>query len=193
MNKLIIDGAEHTDQWRHLADDEALPQTNFTVDISRWETQRDAILSHIEQSKAALGLRIGASFDPLTLMDDVGRFELIVIHIEDPVDGRFFSIATRLREHLHYRHEIRVSGRVAPDQLVFMQRSGINGFDLDEEVDIERFLTRYRRFYQAGTHATHDDELIRQARRKPIPPKRGSDSAKPRYVLIDGVIEQDNF
>ena len=65
-----------------------------------------------------------------------------------------------------YRGELRVTGDVAPDQLSFMQRCGINAFELGDNVDIERFIHRYQRFYQTSGSAIAPDNLIRLARRR---------------------------
>ena len=71
-----------------------------------------------------------------------------------------------LREHLRYRGELRVTGDVAPDQLSFMQRCGINAFELGDHVDIERFIHRYRRFYQSSGSLTTRDNLIPVVRQR---------------------------
>lgn len=194
MPKLIIDGIEHPDQWLHLNDQDTLPNNDFSVCVTRWAVERDAIITQVERTASALGVRLAVATDPMVLASDIERFSLIVIDIEDPADGRFFSIATRLREHLNYTREIRVTGRVAPDQLVFMQRSGINAFALDEHINFGNFLSRYQRFYQSSTQTGQGDEQIRHARRQtPQNIQRPYNAGKPLDVLVDGVIQQDNL
>ena len=167
MTRLIVDGRERADEWDHLAGDEAPAGRGFTVDAARWFEQRDDLIAHAERAGRPLGVRLATGDDPMRLADDVGRFALIVIEIPSAADGRFFSIAARLREHLRYRHELRATGDVAPDQLSFMQRCGIDAFEIGDHVDVERFIRRYRRFYQSGgpLTATRDD-LIPAARRR---------------------------
>ena len=141
------------------------PGRGFTVDLARWLAQRHDLIAHAERTGRRLGVRLATGDDPMRLADDVGRFTLIVVEIPSAADGRFYSIAARLREHLDYRHELRATGDVAPDQLSFMQRCGINAFEIEDHVDVERFVRRYRRFYQSSGPLTTRDNQLRLARR----------------------------
>ena len=170
MTRLVVDGRERTDTWEHLTDNAAPSGGDFTVDISRWLEQRDELLAHVVRTGGALGVRLAIDTDPATLLDDIRHFALVVVEIPNTADGRFFSIAARLREQLHYRGELRVTGDVAPDQLSFMQRCGIDAFELGDGVDIERFIRRYERFYQSSVamavNQATDGESIRLARQR---------------------------
>ena len=166
MTRLVVDGAERADTWAHLVAGDAPGSRDFTVGIDRWLAERREILAHVERTGRLVGVRLGVDTDPASLADDVGRLALIAIEIPSAADGRFFSIAARLREHLRYRGELRVTGEVAPDQLSFMRRCGINAFELGDEVDVERFVRRYERFYQSSGAMTTGDNLIRLARRR---------------------------
>lgn len=172
MTRLVIDGRERADTWEHLIGGAAPSGGDFTVDIARWLDQRDEFLAHVARTGGALGVRLAIDTDPATLLDDVRHFALVVVEIPNAADGRFFSIAARLREQMRYRGELRVTGDVAPDQLSFMQRCGIDAFELGDGVDIERFMRRYERFYQpsgamAVNGATGGDS-IRLARRRVV-------------------------
>ena len=170
MTTLVIDGRKRADTWRHLSEDEAPAGRDFTVEIARWHEQRRELVAHAERTRCALGIRLSNDGDPIALADDIDRFTLVVIEVPRSADGRVFSIAARIREHLGYRGELRVSGDVAPDQLSFMQRCGINAFELGGHVDVESFLLRYRRFYQSSGPLTTSDNLIRLARRRRADP-----------------------
>lgn len=165
MTLLVVDGVERADTWEHLAVGEVPGGRDFTVGIARWLEQRRDLAAHAERTGRSLGVRLAIDSDPTILAEYIERFTLIVIEIPNSADGRFFSIAARLREHLHYRGELRVTGDVAPDQLSFMQRCGINAFELRSHVDIERFIRRYQRFYQSSGPLTTRDNLIRLTRR----------------------------
>ena len=170
MTRLVVGGRERADTWEHLTRDAAPTGGDFTVGVARWLGQRDELLAHVARTGAALGVRLAIDTDPATLLDDVRHFALVVVEIPNAADGRFFSIAARLREQLRYRGELRVTGDVAPDQLSFMQRCGIDAFELGDGVDVERFIRRYERFYQSGgamaiNRATGEDS-IRLARRR---------------------------
>ena len=173
MTRLVVDGRERADTWTHLVAGDGLPDRDFTVGFARWLEERRDILAHVERTGRSLGLRLAIDDDPAGLAGDVGRLALIVIEIPSAADGRFFSIAARIREHLRYRGELRATGDVAPDQLSFMQRCGINAFELGEEVDIDRFIRRYERFYQSSSGMTTRDNLIRLARRRSRRPGGG--------------------
>ena len=166
MTRLIVDGRARVDTRKHLPVGDVLVDRDITVGLARWLEERRDILAHVERTGRSLGLRLAIDDDPAELADDIARFSLIVIQIPGAADGRFFSIAARIREHLRYRGELRVTGDVAPDQLSFMQRCGINAFELGENIDIERFIRRYERFYQSSGSMTTDDNLIRVARRR---------------------------
>ena len=166
MTRLVVDGAERADTWEHLGAGDAPGARDFTVGIDRWLEERRQIVAHVERTGALVGVRLGVDADPASLADDVGRFALIVIEVPGSADGRFFSIAARIREHLRYRGELRVTGDVAPDQLSFMRRCGINAFELGDAVDVEHFLRRYERFYQSSGAMTNGGNLIRVARRR---------------------------
>ena len=170
MTRIVVDGRERADTWEHLAGDAAPSGGDFTVDVARWLGQRDALLAHAARTGGSLGVRLAIDTDPAILLDDIRHFALVVVEIPNAADGRFFSIAARLREQLRYRGELRVTGDVAPDQLAFMRRCGIDAFELGDGVDVERFMRRYERFYQPGGAtaaggATGDDS-IRLARRR---------------------------
>ena len=167
MTRIVVDGRERPDTWVHLAGgSEAPADRDFTVGIARWLEQRGEILAHVERTGKLLGVRLAIDTDPTRLAGDIDRFALIAIEIPSSADGRFFSIAARLREHLRYRGELRVTGDVAPDQLSFMQRCGINAFELGDHVDIERFIHRYRRFYQSSGSLTTRENLIPAVRQR---------------------------
>ena len=166
MTRFVVDGIERADTWEHLAAGDTAGTRDFTVGIDRWLEERREIVAHVERTGVLVGVRLAIDADPMSIADDVGRFALIVIEIPSSADGRFFSIAARVREHLRYRGELRVTGDVAPDQLSFMRRCGINAFELGDDIDVERFTRRYERFYQSSGAMTTGDNLIRRARRR---------------------------
>jgi uncharacterized protein (DUF934 family) len=66
-------------------------------------------------------------------------------------DGRAYSQARLLRERHQYRGELRATGQVLRDQLLFMQRAGFDAFELSKPNDAAAFaeaVQRYSVFYQ---------------------------------------------
>ena len=56
-----------------------------------------------------------------------------------------------LREQFHFAGELRASGDVRPDQLLFMARAGIDAFEFAEAPDekqIKQILARFQVNYQ---------------------------------------------
>ena len=182
MTRLVVDGVERADSWEHLGAGDAPGARDFTVGIGRWLQERREIVAHVERTGRLVGVRLAIDTDPACLAHDIGRVGLVVIEIPSSADGRFFSIAARVREHLRYRGELRVTGDVAPDQLAFMRRCGINAFELGDGVDVGHFIRRYERFYQSSGAVIADDDLIRLARRR----RAGLRARAPRAVTESG-------
>jgi uncharacterized protein (DUF934 family) len=66
-------------------------------------------------------------------------------------DGRAYSQARLLRERHEFRGELRATGQVLRDQLLFLQRAGFDSFEVTKEADAAKFaeaVQRYSVFYQ---------------------------------------------
>src|SRR5262249_18127546 len=66
-------------------------------------------------------------------------------------DGRAYSQARLLRERHRFRGELRATGQVLRDQLLFMQRAGFDSFEVTKPGDAAAFaeaVHRYSVFYQ---------------------------------------------
>src|SRR5229473_142401 len=66
-------------------------------------------------------------------------------------DGRAYSQARLIRERHQFRGELRATGQVLRDQLLFMQRAGFDAFEVTKEKDAAHFaeaVHRYSVFYQ---------------------------------------------
>jgi uncharacterized protein (DUF934 family) len=66
-------------------------------------------------------------------------------------DGRAYSQARLLRERHEFRGELRATGQILRDQLLFLHRAGFDAFEVTKEKDTAAFteaLQRYSIFYQ---------------------------------------------
>jgi uncharacterized protein (DUF934 family) len=66
-------------------------------------------------------------------------------------DGRAYSQARLIRERHEFRGELRATGQVLRDQLLFLQRAGFDAFEVTKEADAAKFaetVQRYSVFYQ---------------------------------------------
>jgi len=83
-----------------------------------------------------------------TFLDSI---QLIVIDFPVFTDGRGYSQARIARTQLEFAGELRATGDVRTDQILFMIRAGIDTFDFQQKPDdelIEGILTRYSSTYQ---------------------------------------------
>ncbi len=137
-----------TDSWRHLADDEGVPDApRLTVSYARWVEQKERLAS----LPAALGVRLPNDVSPTKLAGDLARLTLIVLNFPKFTDGRAYSQARLLRARLGFTGELRAEGDVLRDQLLFMRRCGFDTFVVGERALAEDWLAAFREidvFYQ---------------------------------------------
>ena len=136
------------DPWRHLEDSDPLPESGpITVSWARWTAERDTI----KRAPAELGVRIPNTVPTAEIGAEAGRFGLIAVSFPNFGDGRAFSQARVLRDRYDFRGELRATGYVLRDQLLFLQRCGIDAFELPEKALAENWLAafdEYDVFYQ---------------------------------------------
>lgn len=140
---LAEDGSLYEDRWRHLEDDETIPDSDaVTVSFARWKKAGDALRAR----NGELGLRLPNDAAPEELAPDLDRFDLIVLHFPRFTDGRAYSQARLLRARYGYKGELRASGNVLRDQLLFMRRCGFNSFVVDERAIREDWAKAFGEF-----------------------------------------------
>ena len=91
-------------------------------------------------------------------------------------DGRAYSQARLLRERHEFRGELRATGQVLRDQLLFLHRAGFDAFEVSKEKDTAVFrdaLQRYSVFYQPTGDGRPSALGARLSRRSPAVPERG--------------------
>jgi uncharacterized protein (DUF934 family) len=126
---LVKGGKPVEDRWTHLEDDASLPANGpVTVSWARWQTEGGAIA----RAASELGVRIPNTVTTAEIGADAGRFGLIALSFPSFADGRAFSQARVLRSQYGYSGEIRATGGVGRDQLLFMQRCGIDAFEVPD-------------------------------------------------------------
>lgn len=145
---LLKEGRLVEDAWRHLDDAESLPEgAPATLSLRRWAAEREAL----SRRAGRIGLRLPNDVSPLELAADVGRFGLIALAFPRFTDGRAYSQARLLRGRLGYGGELRATGNVLRDQLLFMRRCGIDAFEVGERALAENWpaaLGEFDLFYQ---------------------------------------------
>ena len=82
-------------------------------------------------------------------------------------DGRAYSQARLLRERYQFRGELRATGQVLRDQLLFLHRAGFDAFEVTKDSDAAAFaeaVHRYSVFYQPTGDGRASTLTARRAR-----------------------------
>jgi uncharacterized protein (DUF934 family) len=145
---LIKAGQPIDDPFIQVADGEALPDEGpIIVSLARWQEEQGLL----RPRNAPIGVRLKPG-DPVGLIAaDLGRVEVIVLEFPKFNDGRAMSQARLLRERHGYRGEIRATGKVLRDLLLFMHRCGIDAFEVADDIDaavVARSLATFSQYYQ---------------------------------------------
>jgi uncharacterized protein (DUF934 family) len=117
------------DEWTVAADEVPLPAGRAVVSKARFLAERETLATR--NAPLGLILRSGENLDGLE--GDLERFALIVLDIPKYTDGRSYSTARLLRERYKYAGELRASGDVLRDQIMFLHRVGFDAFDVTHE------------------------------------------------------------
>lgn len=162
---LISDGRFIEDDWRRLADEEALPKSGkAVVSLARLEHA----LSHLPPG-LSLGVIIPNTTEPSTLDAALPRLGLVEIAFPAFADGRGFSLA-RLIRRAGYKGELRASGRLLADQYCHALGCGFDTVEVPDDIAERQDESQWRaareahaRTYQRGYVAPGS---ILDARRK---------------------------
>ena len=115
------------DPWVSLGDDDVLPgNAPIIVSVERWRAERDVLVGR----GGALGIRLAAEDSPAEIAADLERFQLVALDFPKFTDGRAYSTARLLRERYGFKGEVRATGQVLRDQLLFMWRCGFDAFEV---------------------------------------------------------------
>jgi uncharacterized protein (DUF934 family) len=145
---LVRGGKITSDEYVHLADDAALPETGAVlVSAARFLADPEAVL----QRREKVGVIWPNNRDVEDLLPYAERLALVALVFPSFRDGRAYSQARLLRERYLFRGELRATGQVLRDQFVFMLRAGFDAFDVKKQADAEAYgqtVKRYSVFYQ---------------------------------------------
>jgi uncharacterized protein (DUF934 family) len=136
-----------------------MPAGKAVVSKARFIAERDTLTAR--NAPFGLILRSGENLDGLE--EDLERFGLIVLDIPKYTDGRSYSTARLLRERYKYAGELRATGDVLRDQIMFLHRVGFDAFDVTHE----------------GTFAALRDGKIRLVHKHYQPAAREEEEAAP--------------
>lgn len=124
---LLKNGRVSEDAWSPVGDDAPLPPDGaIVISFDRFKAEPDRLAGR----NTAPGIRLKNTDDVRALAEHVGRLGLVVLDFPKYTDGRAYSQARILREELGYIGELRATGNVLLDQLLFMQRCGFDAFEM---------------------------------------------------------------
>lgn len=123
-------------------------------------------LADFSAGSNAAAVRIEPGEDVRSLLPYLGQIKLVEVSFPAFGDGRGFSTAQILRES-GYEGELRATGDVLVDQMVFLRRCGFDSFAPDRPlnlVDIEAAMGFFPEYYQK----TSDGVAAIWAKRHPV-------------------------
>jgi len=158
---LIRQGRIEADPYQAVADGEPLPADGaILIGLARWQEERGLI----ETRNGPIGLRLKPSDPVEQIAGDLGRLSLVALEFPKFNDGRAYSQARLLRQRHGYGGEIRATGRVLRDQLLFMRRAGFDAFEVGPEITPEVFAKSLGSFtlaYQPAADETRTTTALR--------------------------------
>ena len=137
--RVIKNGTVMEDAWQRLtlpAPEQPLPDGDWIVPLGYWRENREQLAGH--NGSIAVCLNGDDSLEELPAALEL--FDLVALEFPKFTDGRSYSHARLLRERHGYRGELRAVGEVLRDQLFFMQRCGIDSFQLADGKDADDVL-----------------------------------------------------
>ena len=157
MSEVLIyprSGKPHfvANNWLSLAPGQALPSSGEPVllPLSVWQALSPEAATRASRAPARLGLQLGVSDDVFALeavlAQGLPHWSLIAVDFPVFRDGRGYSQAAWLRQHLGWPGELRAVGDVLIDQLRAMARVGFDSFALRPDQDRELALDSFQAF-----------------------------------------------
>ena len=141
--RVIEQGKLVDDVWHRADDSEQLPlESPVIVSLARLRKGIDSLLGR----NAPLGVLVPSDTSTDDLADLIDRVSMFVIEFPKFRDGRGYTIARNLREHHHFKGELRASGHTLPDQYTFLIRCGFNSVEIPEGANSERWAEAMRSF-----------------------------------------------
>lgn len=136
-----------SDDWTFLEADAPLPENleGYLLPLS----------SFLENSENldGVGIWLASADDAFLLAGKLDKVTVLVCKFEAFADGRSFSQARIVRDHLEFSGTIRASGYFIQDQLHYLARCGFNEFSVADDADedsIRESLADFSESYQAA-------------------------------------------
>ncbi len=127
---LIKNGQVVPEDWGYASDEAPLPSTGAVfVSLARWQAERDALRGRNQP----IGVVLPNDADPKAIAEDLPQLSAIALVFPKYTDGRAYSQARLLRERYGFTGQLRATGNVLRDQVLFMQRSGFDAYEIAQK------------------------------------------------------------
>jgi len=136
---LLENGVFVDDSWHLAEDDTPLGDGDVIVPLARLD-------EGLARSAGRLGVVLTPETDPAVLRTALPKLALIAVSFPIFRDGRAFTQARTVREHLGFKGEIRATGKPLPDQYEFLRRCGVNTVALADGTDPAPWAREHMRF-----------------------------------------------
>ena len=158
MPKLIKNAELVQDNWTVLREAPgpevltAVPGKNFIVPLEFWKMYQDKL----EDYFGDIAIWLDSDENVNDIGSDLRQFTLIALNFPVFSDGRSYTNARELRQHLNYEGEIRAIGDVLRDQMFYMARCGFDSFEIRHDQDPDACLSAFNDF-QTGYQSSIDE------------------------------------
>ena len=136
--------------WVRLDNDEPFHETSNNKPPQICSLER--FIEHAEKGHfPASGVWLKSDDDVHLLTPYLNNVQLVVVDFPAFTDGRGYTQARVLRTQLGFAGELRATGDVRADQMLFMARAGIDTFEFQVKPDqrlVESILSRFTVNYQ---------------------------------------------
>lgn len=127
---LIRNRALSDDSFRLLEPGEVLPpEGDVFATLEQLESAREG---GALPRRGRTGLHVLGDVDLEQIAGVLQLVDAVALEIPRYTDGRVYSTARLLRDRLGFRGELRATGHVLRDQLAYLERCGIDAFELAE-------------------------------------------------------------
>lgn len=147
MPKLVKIDSTFIDDWLKLEAGDEIPGS-----LNKVLLPLDYFLANASKINHC-GVWLESSADVYELKHHLEKLDVIACDFETFMDGRSFSQARVLREHLEYKGEIRATGNFIQDQLHYLLRCGFNEFSVSDDANEEAMrqsMNDFSESYQAA-------------------------------------------
>jgi uncharacterized protein (DUF934 family) len=157
--RLLRDRQIVTDEWLYVAEAATDASAPLIVTFDQWKMEPDTWLARGNP----LGVVLASAHKVEELAPDLERFSLVAAEFSGPGEGRGYTQARLLRERWNFKGELRATGHVRSDQVLFMARCGFNSFELPD-TDFDAALAAFSTF-SAAYQPSNDSGLAVKLRR----------------------------